>query len=37
MCITAAPAERPETRNKGPRIALFHSGRATMVLSRMPV
>ena len=37
MCITAAPAERPENRNRGPRMALFHNGRATMVLSRMPV
>ena len=35
--VAAAPADRPETRNKGPRMALFHNGRATMVLSRMPV
>ena len=36
-CIIAAPADSPENRNSGPRIALFHSGRATIVLSRMPV
>ena len=34
---SAAPAESPENRNSGPRIALFQSGRATIVLSRIPV
>ena len=37
MCTTATPADSPENRNSGPRMALFHSGRATIVLSRMPV
>ena len=37
MCIAAAPAESPETRNSGPSRPVFHSGRATIVLSRMPV
>jgi hypothetical protein len=36
-CIAAAPAESPDTRNSGARIAVFHSGRATIVLSRIPV
>ena len=36
-CSIAAPADSPETRNSGPRMALFHSGRATIVFSRMPV
>ena len=36
-CIAAAPADRPDTRNSTGSTEVFHSGRATIVLSRMPV
>ena len=33
----AAAADSPEKRKSGPRMALFQSGRATIVESRIPV
>jgi hypothetical protein len=35
--ITAAPAESPEARNKGPRMEVFHRGRALKADSKIPV
>jgi hypothetical protein len=37
IMIRAAPAERPEARKSGPRMEVFHSGRALKAESRMPV
>ena len=35
--IAAAPVDNPEVKNKGPRIGLFHSGRALKADSKIPV
>ena len=35
--IAAAPVDRPEVRNSGPRMELFHNGRALNADSKIPV
>ena len=35
--IVAAPVESPETKNKGPKMALFHNGLALKADSSIPV
>ena len=35
--INAAPADKPDVRNKGPRIEVFHKGLALKADNKMPV
>ena len=35
--ITAAPADKPEARNNGPKIDVFHNGLALNAENKIPV
>jgi len=35
--MAAAPVDNPETRNNGPRMAVFHKGRALKADNKIPV
>jgi len=35
--MAAAPVERPDVKNKGPKMALFHSGLALKADNKIPV